>query len=230
MTISNNEIKQSIDSGDYFIEARAWYNYRSVYIICQQSYLMIALVFVLMIGLYLLLNIYVLLPMHKKVPYAIRNYSATNPLLKVTHANKFANDPYKSIAFLLIKNYVKIRESFNYQELVPQLTYVQTNSSKLIYKDYYNYIDTINPNSPVLRYNREYIKKIDITDILPTQDPNQMIVRFTSKAFDQNNNLAENIIWQANVTFEMDKINDEKYGAFYFSVIEYKLKKVQILN
>jgi len=230
MKITNKNIKELIDSGEYFSEAKLWYNYHNIFPICQQSYLMFALFFVLTIGLYLSLNIYILLPMHKKVPYAVTNNSISSPLLKIKHANEFPNDPYKSIAYILVKNYVKVRESFASKNLVNQLTYVQTNSSKLVYKNYFNYIDTTNPNSPVLRYSNEYNKVIEIQDVITTENPNNMIVNFTSKAIDEYNNVAESITWQADVLFEMDKINNNKDGEFLFSVIDYKVEKIQIIK
>ena len=91
-------------------------------------------------------------------------------------------------------------------------------------------MDTTNPTSPLLRYNTEYTKKIEIEDVVSTDNPNLMIVNFSSKAFDENNNLAENITWQSEVLFEMDNISNKKSSDFYFSVIDYKVKKIQIIK
>ncbi len=55
-------------------------------------------------------------------------------------ANEIPNNPLGSIGNIMVSNYVLRREAYDYDRLKEQFAYVQNNSTKIIFRKFYNYI------------------------------------------------------------------------------------------
>ena len=121
----------------------------------------------------------------------------------------------------------KKREQYNYATLATQIKYMHNTSSRTIFTQFYNYLNIDNPESPILRYQNEARRLIDVTNVRFLND-SYAEVYFTSAAVTNDGKSFENLSWIATLRFNSDPINVSALpnSKFNFTITDYKLKLV----
>ncbi|PCJ29600.1 MAG: virB8 family protein [Rickettsiales bacterium] len=224
-------LRESIESGDYFQDSRNWYKYKYIYPFAQRSLVLIlsAIIFVIFFGV--VLDLYALLPIVSQVNYSIATDYSQNSNAKIIHANRVPNSPLISIADIMLRNYVKNREHYSYSGLKKQFIFVKNNSTRIVFRRFYNSMNIDNPLSPVMRYQKTIQRQ---AMIISTHHPfaGKSIVKFATIAQSPSRAHIENIVWQATISYEIDKINTASPSGtrFNFTVTDYKLKLLENKN
>ncbi|WP_103897252.1 VirB8 family type IV secretion system protein [Rickettsia fournieri] len=225
-----NAIQEYIKSGEYFIDARKWYNFKYILPLSHRSLLLlICTIFTLLLTL-ICININILLPINKKVSYLIKDDAAKQAAVTNTKHSTLTN-PYISIANIMLQNYVKQREEYNYDILKEQFTFIKNTSTSIVYMQFANFMNIDNPLSPVIRYQKLYRRSINILSINNIND-NEAVVTFESLAKNSTDAILENMVWEARIGFIMDSIstNTSPDMPFNFTVTSYKLKLLRNKN
>lgn len=216
-------IQEYVRSGEYFTDARKWYNLKYAAPIIERSSILITCLVIVLVGCVVGLNISAFFPIIQQVKYTILSKDVYNYNATITRADQ-NNEPIEFIANIMVKDYVKKREQYDYDKLKQQVTFVQNSSTRIVFNDFYEFIGIDNPISPIMRYQK-YINR-DIT-ILSSQytKHGEAIVLFESLA-KNNGKIFENMVWQATISFEIDKINLKlpSNSKFNFVVTNYALK------
>ncbi|WP_392506179.1 virB8 family protein [Rickettsia sp. 2024-CO-Wats] len=225
-----NTIQEYIKSGEYFIDARKWYNFKYILPLSHRSLLLlICTIFTLLLTL-ICINIYILLPINKKVSYLIKDDAEKQATVTNTKHSTLAS-PYISIANIMLQNYVNQREEYNYDILKEQFTFIKNTSTSIVYMQFAHFMNIDNPLSPVIRYQKLYRRSINILSINNIND-NEAVVTFESLAKNSTGAILENMVWEARIGFIMDSIstNISPNMPFNFTVTSYKLKLLRNKN
>jgi type IV secretory pathway component VirB8 len=172
------------------------------------------------------LAVYRALPIRTVLKYAVGfNGFAADKQITIKSTLNQAPDPLTSIAKVLLKNYVTQIEKYKYSDLKDQITFVNANSSRYVFNQYYNFIGIDNKLSPVIRFQDQAVRSIKVLSVDVSPDL-VATIKFRSTAKDFNNAVIENMLWQANVFFKIDPIvmglaNGTKFN---FLVTDYKVK------
>ncbi|MEG8229986.1 virB8 family protein [Candidatus Rickettsia tasmanensis] len=225
-----NAIQEYIKSGEYFIDARKWYNFKYILPLSHRSLLLfICTIFTLLLTL-ICISINILLPINKKVSYLIKDDAEKQAAVTNTKHSTLAN-PYISIANIMLQNYVNQREEYNYDILKEQFTFIKNASTSIVYMQFANFMNIDNPLSPVIRYQKLYRRSINILSVNNVND-NEAVVTFESLAKNSTGAILENMVWEARIGFIMDSIstNTSPDMPFNFTVTSYKLKLLRNKN
>ena len=76
-----------------------------------------------------------LFPLNIQLKYVVNFNDDANKVVKIIHADQESNSPLKSIADVLIANYVTKRESYNYDNLKNQFIFIKNTSTRIVFKD-----------------------------------------------------------------------------------------------
>lgn len=222
-----DSIQAHIKSGDYFIDARRWYNFRYLYPTVQRSGIFLLFVIFTLVCITVALNIQSMLPLASQVKYALVSTHVDKTTATVTHATGIAKNPLASISDIIVKNYVVRRESYNYNLMQDQFTFIQKNSTRIVFKQFSNFMNIDNALSPVMRYQKSYQRSIEIISA-KYPSANEAIVTFHSIAQNSAREVIEDMIWQAHLNFDIDQINISapNNSRFNFAVTDYKLKLI----
>jgi type IV secretion system protein VirB8 len=220
-------VREYVENGEYFTEARKWYKMKYITPLSYRSMSWCATALFIFLVLVLVININNLLPLERRLQYAIDVDGAIEKNARIIKADGINNTPLHSVLDVILRDYVKAREQYDYDNIANQLDYVKNTSTRIVFKQYYNYLSIDNADSPVLRYQRDARRTIKVTDVKFIDD-NTATINFTSEGKDMTGAIFENMSWTALVDFESDKINlDLGTGApFNFVVTEYKLKLI----
>ena len=225
MEPSYTSLSEYIKSGDYYIDARNWYKYKYIYPFSQRSFILLLACIVCVLFLGVLININGLFPSVVQVKYSIRADSYSSKTAQIIKANQINNDPLASVVDIIIKNYVTKRENYNYDDLKKQFIFVKNNSTRIVFRRFYNFMNIDNPSSPVMLYqkSRQRVATI-ISATYPTTA--KAIIKFKSTARNSAGQNIENKIWQATIDYEIDKIDPDLPNdtRFNFTVTNYQLK------
>ncbi|XVN40983.1 MAG: VirB8/TrbF family protein [Rickettsia endosymbiont of Argas persicus] len=217
-------IQEYIKSGEYFIDARKWYSFKYIMPVSHRSLIfLICIVFTILLTINCI-NINVLLPLNERISYLIKSNTEKHATIINTKQSAL-RDPYNSVANIMLKNYVKRREEYNYDLLEQQFIFIKNSSTSIIYMQFVNFMNIDNPLSPVMRYQKSFRRSININSVQNINN-NEAIITFESLAKNSMGEVLENMLWEAKIGFIMDSIgvNLPPDIPFNFTVTSYKLK------
>lgn len=216
--------QEYIKSGEYFVDARQWYIHKYTYPITQRSINCVLAFAIFLLLICIIYNIYNIFPLKTPVRYTVLAESEQTTS-SIIPADQIPNNSLGSIADIMVKNYVNTREKYDVLSLKNQFQFIKNTSTRMVFKDFYNFMNIDNPLSPMMRYQK-YVKRTIkiISSTYPQKDA--AVVRFIASAKDSMGEVFENSEWQATLNFQIDRIDvslppDTKFNFF---VTSYKLK------
>ena len=225
----NRSILESLKNNNYFFEARNWYVRKFIYPLVERSYIFLLATITCGIAAYYLLMINSLLPNVIKLPVAINLDDTISYQPAIKYIGEQNEPSEQSFAKYFASNYVKVRESYDYAKLEEQVNKVRNNSTKSVYKQFYNSLTLDNPDSILLLYKRSTVRKIEVENVQYLPNENMIIVKFSASLNDYSNNSFKKTNWQAYVNFSIsstDEINKQN-NNFSFIVTDYKTEMVK---
>ena len=130
---------------NYFYQSKIWYNEKYIKPISQRSYISCACLASIFLVILIFAVIYKTFPIRIVLKYAVKFDSSTvDKQMTIKSTLNEDLDPLKSIAKVLLKNYIIQVERYNYSHLKNQLIFVNSNSSKYVFNQYYNFINIDN--------------------------------------------------------------------------------------
>ena len=127
-------LKEYIETGEYFTDARHWYKYKYIHPFSQRSFIFILSVIICVLFVGVVININSLFPSVIQVKYSISATTSANKTAQIIRANQIKNDPQSSVTDILIKNYVLSREKYSYSDLKKQFIFVKNNSTRIVFR------------------------------------------------------------------------------------------------
>lgn len=221
-------LKEYIDSGEYFTDARNWYKYKYIHPFSQRSFIFILSTIICALFIGIVININGLFPVVNQVKYSINADTGANKAAQIIRANQVNNDPTASITDILLKNYVSQRESYNYDILKKQFIYVKNNSTRIVFRRFYSYMNIDNSSSPVLRYQKDIKRSAEVLSSNFLTDT-KAEVKFKGVAKNSAGEIVEDTVWLATLDYEIDAINNNlpSGSRFNFTVNDYQLKLLE---
>lgn len=221
-------LPEYIKSGEYFKDARNWYKYKYIYPFSQRSFMFILSAVICVVFFGVVVNIYGLFPVVIQVKYSINADSSANKSAQIIKANQVENKPLASITDIIVRNYVTSREAYDYDRLKKQFVFVKNNSTRIVFRRFYNFMNIDNPSSPMMRYQKTVSK---VAKVISAKYPkkNKAVIKFSSVATSDSGQIEEDMVWQATIDYEIDKINPNlpSGSRFNFTVTDYQLKLLE---
>jgi type IV secretion system protein VirB8 len=228
----NRSIVENLYSNSYFAESRKWYLAIHILPIVERSYmLLLALIFIIaaLNGLISIQTINHKIP-YFLVPITMQDTITYQPVIKPLESVIKEATPYKAFAKYFASKYVLTRESYNYNNIDNQTIKIKNISTNHVAQEFKDLLDLNNPNSPLLRYQKNATRSITIKDIEFLHDDNNVIVTFEAKVDDPKSETPEITYWLANISFSMSDVDDQAVylqDSFYYIVFDYKVQQIK---
>jgi type IV secretory pathway component VirB8 len=237
MVDANKEIAKKIKDGSYYNDAIDWYARRYLYPITERT----ALIFFASVMCFALLisslNIKSLITENEILPFPIYVDNTTDYFSIISPLAKNFDSTQEAVARYLVIDYLKSREEYSYEsmqgdKLKYRLKKMKSSSSKQVLDEYKNYINPLNPYSPVVRYADHTNRQITIQSFdFIGQDTTTGKAKIIFEAVEQNekDGSATKSLWEATVHFRLPDIETiARTGApLRFLVKYYMAKPVQ---
>jgi len=197
-------LKTYVESGEYFIDTQNWYKYKYLHPFSHRSFLFILTATILVLFTSIIINIYNLFPIITPVRYSILTESGENKSAQIINADQIDNNPLASIADIMLRNYVIQRETYDYNNLKKQFIYIKNNSTRIVFRRFYNFMNINNASSPVLLYQKDIKRTVSI---ISSHFISETEIKFHSIARNITGDIVEDMIWRAVVDYEIDQID-----------------------
>ena len=211
---------------DYFSRSKIWYNEKYIKPINERSYVILAGIVAVFFAIITMIVTYQTMPVVIVSEYAIAfDSSKIDKQTTVKPADYISSNPQISIAQILLKNYVIQIEQYKYSELKNQLLFAYSTSSKSVFNQYYNFLNINNPLSPVFRLQDQATRSVEILSTNFDSD-SSVVMKFRSISRDISKKIIEQMLWQANISFQIDRVvlGLPDGAKFNFLVTQYKVK------
>ena len=227
MEPQRESLQNYIKSGEYFRDAMIWYRLKYINPLSHRSFVFLATMIVCALFTGCIIHIYSLFPVVIKVQYSVDIGSNSNKIVQIIEPEDESIESTSFITGILIKNYVIARESYSYDNLRNQFIFLQNSSTRIAFRKFYNLMNIDNPHSPVMRYQKNIIVSPTIVSI-NYPDDTRAVVKFNSIAKDGAGNITENVLREATIDYEIDKVNPNRApgSRFNFTVTDYRLKLI----
>ena len=226
---SRLKIAEKVRTGEYYREAMTMYDV-SINDPMSERYIYIFItgcsVIIFLISYFALQGLY---PLESAVPLTYLTHDSVEDMPHVKSLQSFKNEnPSDALLRFLIKNYIVMREEYDISTFDRDVNGVKSQSTEPVFKDFQQFIDPRNTESPIKVYQRHSKRKIRLLGP-PRRVPEGMEVIF--EALIDSRTDVKKSHWRANISFDYSGIAlDEKSDTvkpMNFVVTEYHSKRLQ---
>lgn len=231
MTDNNKEISEKIRDGSYYEEAKQWYFRKYLSPITDRSYV---LVIACLIGIAFLISAYNTWQLKKSMdakrdyPFIVNAENSTDDFSHIKSLGDDSETAQQAIAKYLVIDYIRTREEYTKDMLGEKykriLKKIKRTSTASVLSEYKNYMNDLNPYSPLIRYSDHSERKIEIKSFSFLD--NDITSGKADVIFDaiviNDNGKTETSQWEATVHFRLPNVeNISETGSTIRFIIKY---------
>jgi type IV secretory pathway component VirB8 len=222
------EIAEKVRTGEYFREARGMYD-MSVHDPMAERYLYI---FITVLALVILAiaqsSMQGLYPLNTQVPLIVDTNDTVEDLPRIQSLVTGKDEaPAESLLRFLVRNYVIMREEYNINTFDRNVNGLKSQSSEAVVKEFQQYIDPRNPDSPITLYQRHSRRHVTVLAIRRVGDGMEVVY----DAVVESKTDIKKSRWRADIAFQYSGIElddkTDKVKPLTFVVTNYHSKRLQ---
>ena len=227
----NRSISDHIKSGQYFIDVRKWYANKYIYVVTERSYTAFFLFFFLLSFLILAFFYLQVDPGNGKVTYLININNVDKEYAQIESIDESGINPQANVAKYMLSKYVTVRESYQFNNIANQLSFIQHTSYPAEFSKYISYYSEGNPSSPIELYQNTNEKLVKISRVNLLESSNQVQyaqVFFTATIRNIPTNKSSSDDFVATIGFQIDDIEavlNKKRDKLNFLVVNYNIQE-----
>lgn len=222
------KIANKVRTGEYYREARGMYDTtindpmseRYIYVFVTFCSVIIFLIaYFAMEGLY---------PLKRSIPLTYLTHDIIEDMPRVKSLQNFKNEnPSEALLRFLVKNYIMLREEYDITTFDRDANGIKSQSSDEVFRQFQQFIDPHNKESPIKVYQRHSRRKIVVLSTRRTPEGMEAIF----EAIIDSRTDVKKSHWRVNIAFQYTGVElDEKSDTvkpMSFVVTEYHSKRLQ---
>lgn len=232
----NNDIGQRIESGEYFQDAKKWFDTTYGAILGERSYLIIVGTVATFIIYYAYSSLTSLLPITQKMEVIMRQHESLQKFTAIHSMTESYKQTDEALLLFHLRDYVKAREEYISDNIEINFHRVMALSTQKIFEEYQKFMDPRNPESPLALYERHTGRVINTLGVVisssngakqgsPEYKPDRATVEFEA-TITEGDGKTKVEKWVSELTFNFKGIivdqQDFKITPMEFLVTDYK--------
>lgn len=219
MTDDSHKIAESIRSGRYFEDARAWY--QAVYIgpISERTFFLIIATLAAATAFIAIISVFSLMPLVSRPAIIIPAQSSAEDVVpRLTNLREKRQNAQEAVAQFFVLQYVAAWERYSAEMLQENALFVHAQSDEATYNAYLAQYDASNPQSPTVKLGHEGSVDISVQAVRMNfkGDGGTAEVDFTSET--SSGTTPEKTRWTATLKYRytemgIDMVDNAKTGA-----------------
>ncbi len=159
------ELKQSVEDGSYFREARSWYSRVNLALMSERVLYIVLTAIAALIFLVGIIAVLRLLPIKPVRPFIYVSKNGVTTVARLRGLSQGSETPDEALRRYFCSEYVMRRESYNIKKLNSNVLYVYRQSDEKTAQIFQRYMDKSNTRSPIVMYQAEAERAINVTDV-----------------------------------------------------------------
>lgn len=202
--VDTARVKQQLQSGEYYTQARNWYDELYHRPLRERSFFVVVTV-LCALTIFMSLVVYSsMFPLNPAVPYVIKVEKLTDDIPFIMPLRwETGEDINLSVVRFLLANYVETREHYQYDvtDLERRFARLRATTGEAEFKKYQEEVNPENPASPYTKYGRDTKRMVQVqrVDVMLEAQPPQAKIYFSSllnKGLEKQSNQ-----WLATIAF-----------------------------
>lgn len=220
--------KEKIESGEYFIEARRWYNSIFLSPIKTNAFIYGASISIVIVLFSISYSLYNIFPLSEKIRVVtfLENTIEYTPVLKnISNPGKTTK---QSVLEYLATKYVKSREVYDPRTFKRDYYFILRSTEKKLFDKYYNDIAKKNDKNLSVLYKKGNRSKFSLISNTYDGDSNFITVNFSKQNYNVNTGKESLQKFQARLKFDVSDYNFEKSenSRLSFIVTDYEVREI----
>jgi len=222
-------IARDIESGEYFSEAKKWYNVMFIYPLKWSVLMRLIGIAMVVISIIMALELYKVFPLVNKVRIITHLNDTVNFFPKLVVATNSNKTNRQFVVEALVAKYVKSREAYDPDKFKTNYIFLLKNSSKEMFDEYYSNITSTGSTSPLNLYVDKYVAKIKILNKNALRDANKATIIFKKDIFSVFGEFQSSSRWKADVEFYLSNYDFSKSvnTKLDFIVTKYTVSEIE---
>lgn len=162
------KVRRDLETGEYFANARAWYDTIYHNMLGERSFFIIATL-LCAVTIFLSLVVYSsLFPMHRAVPYVMRTDKISDEIITISPMRQNPEEELSfAIARFLVSNYILTREKYQYDVVDLELRFarIKATTSEEELTQYLAEVSPENPSSPHSKYGSDWTRTVGMQSV-----------------------------------------------------------------
>ncbi len=207
--MQDEELKEKIQDGTYFQDARKWYSVVYMSLISERIFYVILTVIAVLTMVVAIIALNRLMPLTPTIPLFISSNDVLRNLPRIIPLAKPGEQTNPALRRFYVDAYVKSRENYFKDRVNQYVRFIFNNSDRQTYEVFKRLYDTTNPRSPIVTYGAVGQRDIIIirSDISPSKEaaPDSPAIFNATVYFDATVSTytnQETTRWRADLTFE----------------------------
>ena len=203
-------VNESIGSGEYFQQSRAWYNEMFLAPIAQSNLFKLSAVLSCFAALVGLVSCMAILPVTERVTIPVSTPNIDSTAAHSVHLAQKGKSADQTILGFFVKEYVLRRESYSFHSYRKNRAFVKSHSDPITFKKYDAIFGARNPKSPaaILGERGERIVRIQRYTLKPNLQPPVAVVDFEISI--RGKEKLPKSYWTASFSFYYDSLEVEE--------------------
>jgi type IV secretory pathway component VirB8 len=159
------EMKQAIEDGSYFREARSWYSRVNLALMSERVFYIVLTAIAALIFLIGVVALIRLMPIKPTRPFIYISKTGTTTLARLRALSEGSETPDEALRRYFCTEYLKRRENYSIKNLSSNVLYIYRHSDEKTGQVYQRFMDKSNNRSPIVMYQAAAERAINVTDI-----------------------------------------------------------------
>ncbi|MCI5049102.1 MAG: type IV secretion system protein [Rickettsiales bacterium] len=238
MTSEDESIVEDFESGEYFEEARKWYNVLYIGPISERIFFIIITSISLCVFIMAFLALAYLLPLAPRIPFVYYNKDIVEDIPKMIRFKQPDEPSNPALIKYYLRTYVQMRESYSESKFLVNRSFMKYYSDERSYAEYDRLTHPTNPRSPIRRYGKFVDVEVTVDSVTyerPQLGTPKATVNFSTEVISAESRKKSN--WTASIGFyytdliERDVIDPETgeisldFDEPTFQVVSYDVRE-----
>lgn len=233
MSNDDKEIAESVRSGAYFEQSRAWFDTIYFSIISERTFYLMMAVSTTFIGIICLISVLSLLPIVTRPALLIPGGDRIDEIIpKLIPLRSPGASVEPAVMRFFISQYVKSREGYSYSTYSSNAMFVQAQSNDAVYQAFTEYYSSANPQGPAALLGENGERKVVVRGISVRKEGEIWIAKVNFVTEDVGIETESNSQWTADIKFQytpltMEEGIDPETGKKALHVVDPQFKVVE---
>ena len=225
------EIAEKVRSGEYFNEALTMYDTQIHDPMADRYWFVLLTALSVLIAFVSLIAINGLFPLKRSVPFIYSTNDIVDDLPRMKSLfSESGQDPSQVLLYYMLKNYVGLRESYDIETFDRNISGIKSQSTEEVFKEYQDYIDPRNEQSPVTLYQRHSRRSAEVISIMPVGEAvNEIEIVYDASVVSKTD--VKKSRWIVNITFDYNGIvldtETDKVKPVQFLITKYRARRIE---
>jgi len=227
--MNQQSLKDSVETGQYFVEARTWYNNIFLFPIRHNAFLLGVSLSIVLVLIFVSYGLYNTFPLSQKVQIIVPLENTLQYSPKIKDISSPGRSNKEVVLEYLVQKYITARETYDPRTFKKNYYYVMRSTNKALFNNYYAKMSDNGPQGPSSLYKNGLRSKIEFISQVYDGNNNFITVNFAKQNYNLITGTSSLQQFTAKVQFAVSDydFSESENARLSFIVTDYEITELK---